>query len=524
MLKETDLLAGFRDILTLQRVLTDSATRTLYSQDVYRAGTLPLAVLQPTCTTEVCHLVQHALLHRIAIHVRGGGMSYTDAYLPLSEHSVVLDLSGLNKIRAISTEDLWVTAEAGCTWAALDAALKPHGVRARFWGPMSGAKATLGGGFSQGAATFGSGKHGSSASTALDFEVVLGDGRLLHTGRVGAGARDAFFRPYGPDITGLYTGDAGALGIKTAITLQLERRPKLQSSVSFAFSEFHSMRQAVSEISRCGLATEIFGLEATLARLSGGEAALAQDLLTLWQVIKSQRGFWRTLSQVTRIILGGREFLSESGYIVNILYEANSAKNLALTLSDISSLLKQHAGHEIANSIAAVVQSNPFPQPLVVGPNGMRLLPLHVILPHSAIDAFHNAFIALRQRENVLCTKHGVSLYVVFAAVGPSALLYEPVIYWEDEWLPLHHSTLPSVRPLLIKPGNINLDGRAYVETLRHTLITLMIEHGGMHLQIGRAYPYLKNRTAPFKDLITSLKSATDPQNIINPGALGLRI
>ncbi|NBX41153.1 MAG: FAD-binding oxidoreductase, partial [Gammaproteobacteria bacterium] len=234
MSQAADVLAAFRDVVGSEHVLVADDARALASQDVYRAGSLPLAVLRPQSTADVAQLVRLARAERLAVHVRGGGMSYTDAYLPQHTHSIVLDMRGLDRVREIVADDHIVTAEAGCTWAALDAAVAPRGLRARFWGPMSGALATLGGGFSQGAATFGSARHGSSASTALDFEVVLGDGSILHTGRAGNAARPAFFRPYGPDLTGLYTGDAGALGIKTAVTLQLEQRPGAQGSLSFA--------------------------------------------------------------------------------------------------------------------------------------------------------------------------------------------------------------------------------------------------------------------------------------------------
>lgn len=182
----------------------------------------------------------------------------------------------------------------------------------------------------------------------------------------------------------------------------------------------------------------------------------------------------------------------------------------------------QH-GREVANSMAAVVQAQPFPAPMVVGPAGRRLLPLHVILPHSAAAAFHAEFIALRDREAERCAAHRVCIFVVFAAVGPSALLYEPVIYWEDEWLPLHAATLPAELQSVLKAGVANPEGRHYVEHLRLTIVELMRQHAGAHLQIGRAYPYLQDRSPAFQSLLRQLKNEVDPMNLINPGALGLQ-
>lgn len=516
-----DPLAGFRDALGAERVVTTDADRILHSQDVYRAGALPLAVLRPRSTAEVVDIVHHARRHRIALHARGGGMSYTDAYLPLTTHSVVVDLSGLDRVRSISTADLVATVETGCTWAALDAALATHGLRAKFWGPMSGARATLGGGFSQGAATFGSGRHGTSAAAALGFEIVLGTGEVLDTACLGPSRREAFFRPYGPDVTGLFTGDAGALGLKTAVTLQLEPRPAVRDSTSFAFNDFDALCHAFAAVARRGIATEFFGVETALARLAAGEAALTQDLGQLWQVVRAQPSARDSLRQAWRMIRGGRGFLRDSHFLGHFLCEGADRGRLARDLADLRRLVSPH-GREVANSMAAVVQATPFPAPAVVGPGGRRLLPLHVILPHSAVNEFHREFLALREREASRFAAHGVEAFVVFAGVGPSALLYEPVIYWSDEWLALHSATVPPEWRAGLAPGAGNPTARAYVETLRLEIVALMQRHGGAHLQIGRAYPYLQSRSSAFLGLIRQLKSAVDPDGIINPGALGL--
>jgi D-lactate dehydrogenase (cytochrome) len=518
---DSDPLAGFRAMLGAERVITDHAARELGSQDVYRSGVLPLAVLQPHSTAEVVGIVQHARRVGVALHTRGGGMSYTDAITPQSAHAVVVDLNGMTRVRAIADGDLVATAEAGCTWAALDAALAPRGLRAKFWGPMSGARATLGGGMSQGAATFGSGRHGSSAAAALGFEVVLGTGEVLDTARIGAAEREAFFRPYGPDVTGLFTGDAGALGIKTAVTLQLEPRPAAQDSVSFAFTDFESMSKAVAAVARRGLATEIFGVETALARVAAGDAALVQDVRRLLQVVRAQGSVGAALRQCWRMIRGGRSFLADSAFLAHFLCEGANRRRLRLDLTAIRGAVAP-LGREVANSMAAVVQATPFPSPMVVGPAGKRLLPLHVILPHSAVAGFHADFLALRDRERARLQQHRAEAFVVFAAVGPSALLYEPVIYWEDEWLPWLSATLAEEYRAFMKPGLANPEGRAYVESLRVEIIELMQRHAGAHLQIGRAYPYLSGRSTAFAALLGDLKRAVDPDGIINPGALGL--
>jgi D-lactate dehydrogenase (cytochrome) len=518
---ERRVLAALRDCLGEAQVSTAADELRRLSQDVYRDGTLPLAVVRPGSTAEVAALVRVAREHGVALFARGGGMSYTDAYLPDRPRSLVVDLRRLDRIREIQAEDLYATVEAGCTWAALDAALAPHGLRATFWGPMSGAMATIGGGMSQGAATFGSGRHGTSSSAALAFEVVLGDGRVLQTGLAGAPHDTPFFRHYGPDLTGLFTADAGALGIKTAVTLQLEPRPGAGAGLSFAYRDFGALRRAMGAVARAGHATEIFGVETALARLAAGGAGIEDGIRALWAVGKAQGGALQAVSRMAKMAVAGRSFLSDAPWTANFLVEAADRDALAQRLDAIRALAAQ-GGEEVPPTMADVVRATPFPPPMVLGPGGRRLLPLHVLLPLSRVEPFHEAMLALRAAEAEALERHRVLLFVVFAGVGGASVLYEPVIYWEDEWNALHRATMPAAMLAQMSEGAANPAGRAYVEQLRRRIVALMLAHRGAHLQVGRAYPFLEGREAPLVDLLQSLKRQLDPANLINPGALGL--
>jgi FAD/FMN-containing dehydrogenase len=110
----------------------------------------------------------------------------------------------------------------------------------------------------------------------------------------------------------------------------------------------------------------------------------------------------------------------------------------------------------------------------------------------------------------------------VFAGVGPSAILYEPVIYWDDDWNALHRATMQPALLAQMNESKAAPAARAYVESLRREIVELMLAHRGAHLQIGRAYPYLAGRTAPFLAMLQALKQHTDPHGLVNPGALGL--
>lgn len=511
--------AELRECVGAEGVLEDAESLAFYSQDVYRSGQSAVAVVRPDDRDELCRVVATASRLGLAVHVRGGGMSYTDAYLPAGERAIVLDLSRLDRVLEVSAEDLYAVVEPACTWAALDAALEPHGLRSVFWGPMSGKVATVGGSMSQGAVTFGSGRNGSSATAALGFEVVLGDGRVMRTGTDGQPGHLPFFRPYGPDLTGLFTGDAGALGIKTAIALQLEPRPACGDGLSFAFADFDALRRAVAEVSRRGLATEVFGAEAALVALMTGEQTLAQGLGGLWAAGRAQSNPWRGLRQMLRIARHGRSFLGEARYTASFLTEAPDGTRLRLALDDLRDAVGD-LGLEIPNTMAAVTRAMPFPEPMLLGPEGRRLLPLHGIVPHSQVAGLHAAFsdwLASRQAE---LAAHDVLVFLVYATCGRSGFLYEPVIYWRDSWPELHRQMMPADMLARWSEPPDAPEARALVERVRTELVELFYRHGAAHLQIGRSYPWSRARDPAALALFDTVKQALDPAGCINPGAL----
>lgn len=230
------------------RVITDTAELLFHSQDVYGAGVKPLAIARPDSVEQVQAVVRVAVEAGCPVVARGGGLSYTDGYLTVKP-SVLIDLSALNRIVEINQPDRYVVVESGVNWADLDAALAPLGLRTPYWGPLSGLRSTVGGALSQGSVFLGSGLHGSVGDTVLGLESVTANGELLRTGSAAAGNAPAFMRYFGPDLTGLFVGDSGALGIKVRATLRLIPRPQALGFLSFEFADIESTLKAMADIS-----------------------------------------------------------------------------------------------------------------------------------------------------------------------------------------------------------------------------------------------------------------------------------
>jgi D-lactate dehydrogenase (cytochrome) len=214
----------------------------------------------PGSTAELQSVVRLAAARALPITVRGGGASYTDGYTHTTADGITIGTDRLTAIEIDETNNV-VTVEPGVTWARLHAALGAKGLRTPFWGPFSGLTATVGGSISQNAISHGP---GVSADSVVAFDIVTGTGELLRTGSGGRPKGVPFFRHDGPDLTGLFCGDCGTLGVKARITLKLQRRHEAFAALSLSFTSFAAMHAAMSEIAREGLDDENFGLDAAL--------------------------------------------------------------------------------------------------------------------------------------------------------------------------------------------------------------------------------------------------------------------
>ncbi len=499
-------------------VLTGDDDRRFYAQDVAAAGVMPLAIFRPSSVEALATGVGMATAAGLALFPRGGGMSYTSGYLPDRARALVVDTTALTRIVTINTTDLFVTVEAGCTWAKLDEALAPHGLRTPFWGPFSGWNATVGGSMSQGTATFGTARIGTSGDNVLAFDIIAADGRLVRTGAGGQPGHMPFTRQYGPDLTGIFANDSGALGIKARITLPLEPRPAAVGYVSFLFGDFTTMAAAMRGIGRAGLASEIFAMDPAVARqFAGTSGGFAQDLRALRAIGRSQgsvlSGLWR-MAQVAR---AGRGFLGREGYQLHVVAEADDAATLRRRLS-LTRQFCDIGGVELPATVPTMVRAVPFAPLPILSPDGGRMLPLHGIVPWSAAAGLDTAMSALIARHAVACAAVKLTIGTSFFGVARSGLLYEPVLYWPDARLLSHERMTGDALPR--HPANPA--AAALVSSISAEMIEVFHAAGATHLQIGRLYPWQRQRDAGAMALITAIKAEIDPKGLINPGALGL--
>ena len=288
IIMDNKLKQDLLSILGDEGFITDKDERTYYSQDVYEQSEyITAAVISPKNLDELSNAVKCVTSAGYSLFPRGGGLSYTGGYLPSTDKAVTLDTARMNKVCEINESDMYVRVEPGCTWATLHKALKNTGLRTPFWGTLSGLFATIGGSISQNSIFFGSGIYGTSADTVIGLKVIGANGRIVVTGSGAVKNGSPFFRHYGPDLTGMFTGDCGALGIKGEIVLRLIPAPKHKCFGSYSFKHYADMLPAMSEISRLGLASECFGFDPFLQAQRMKRESLTKDIKSLAGVMKS---------------------------------------------------------------------------------------------------------------------------------------------------------------------------------------------------------------------------------------------
>jgi D-lactate dehydrogenase (cytochrome) len=510
------LIQALRSALGEAQVIDSAAELAYFANDVYRTGGLPLAVIRPADVPTLQAAVRLCAEAGTAMIPRGGGASYTDGYiLPAGGH-VLIDTGALDSI-VIDEGNAVVTVGAGVTWANLKAALDARSLRTPFWGPFSGIAATVGGSMSQHTLSHGTSGHGISAQSVLSMDVVTANGDLLSTSAAET------MRYYGPDLTGIFTGDCGAFGIKTSVRLPLIPAHPHAETLSFAFDDFATYHAAIRKAQLERLDDSLFGLDLALSQGQiARQEGLGAHLKIALEVLKKAPDKLKGVARILKMALAGEDPMRSGAYMCHFIVEGFDPADAAHRARQ----LRHHMGalgREIANSIPTFVRAMPF-APLfnILGPGGERWVPIHGVFSHDhavPFDAAFKALIAARQAE---MDRLGVWLGTMFSTVGSTGFLYEIALYWPDARTPYHLTTL-SADHLATQPDfPANPEARAFADDLKLAIIALMQDHGASHFQIGRAYPYQQRMAAPAKALLGAIKRELDPQGLMNPGALGL--
>ncbi len=238
------LVAELVAALGADHVVTTDAVREQHAtgESYHRAG-LPDLVVFPGTTEEVVAVVRACSMRGVPIVPFGAGTSLEGQVVPL-RGGVCLDTSRLDRILRLSVEDLDVSAEAGVRREQLESRLRPEGV---FFPVDPGADASIGGMVATGASGTTTVRYGGMRDNVLSLTVVTPDGQVVRT-RSRARKSSA-----GYDLTHLFVGSEGTLGVITAATLRIYPTPEAISSAVCAFPSLDDAVACVIQAIQLGI-------------------------------------------------------------------------------------------------------------------------------------------------------------------------------------------------------------------------------------------------------------------------------
>jgi FAD/FMN-containing dehydrogenase len=519
------LMGVLQPLLGPEGLLLDEENRRRHSADLLGSGGMVAAIIRPASIEELSAAVAEIAKAGLALLPRGGGLTYVQGYVAPESGAVAVDMRRMNRILDIDAEDLLITVEAGVTWMQIHEALKPLGLRLPFFGTFSGRGATVGGGLSNGALFLGTARYGTSAEIVLGMQVVLADGSVLHTGQTAVRtANRPFTRTFGPDTTGLFTHDAGALGIKGVVTLRMIRAPADTDYLSFGFEDRDAAVAALSEIGRSELAEDCYMMDPDKTRAALSRPSdIVRDAGTLMKVVKQEKSLLRGLKAGAQLAMAGRDFIEAGCYSLHMVVAGRTREAVEGDMALARAIVARAGGKELPNSIPKAGRADPYsPLDAVLGPTGDRWVALNAKVAHSEAKKLVDAAEALIAQHRPALDANGVVVSRLLTVIGNHVFSYEPVFNWHDSWLPMHHASASAEMKAKVVEPAANSAARARVMQIRGELVDLFASLGAQSNQIGRTYHFADILRPESRALLAGIKQAVDPDNRVNPGALGL--
>jgi D-lactate dehydrogenase (cytochrome) len=449
-----DVVAALQSIVAEpERVTADEAVTEAHGHDISaHPARAPDVVVFPASRSEVEAILRWANDERVAITPYGSGTSVEGHVIPV-HGGISLDLSRLNAIVEVRPADLLARVQAGVTRLQLEERLREAGL---FFPVDPGADASIGGMVATNASGTNAVRYGTMRDNTLGLEVVLADGTTIRTG--GAAPKSSA----GYDLTRLFVGSEGTLGVVTEVLLRVHPLPEFVVAGRAVFPDVDSAVRAATRLIQTGAAVARVELvdELTIGAVNAYEGTEYTEGPTLFLEFSGAE-------QAVRHELDHAEILARREGC--IAFEAGSDETERARL--------WNARHNAALAVMA-------------GAPGKKLMSTDVCVPVSALSD------AIRHAREVV-ESAGVT-GAILGHVGDG-----------------NYHTI-----FMVDPADTNEVARAEAinaEIVRYALAlegTCTGEHG---IGLGKL-GYLREERGAAVDVMRAIKRTLDPHGILNPG------
>jgi D-lactate dehydrogenase (cytochrome) len=259
-------MAELSSLVPSDQFSTGQSNRELHLRDIsFHHGTLPAGIIWPVSTEEVSRVLTWSYQNDVPVTPWGAGTSTEGNPVP-TRGGLVVDMTRMNRILEIRPQDLQADVEPGLLRKELNRQAGKYGL---FFPPDPGADATIGGMIANNASGVQTVKYGATKDYVMRMIVVLPQGQVIHTGCKAPKSSAGY------DLTRLFVGSEGTLGIVTAATLRLTGIPSHYLAATIRFPDLESASRAVALMIGAGLGPAALELlPPKLIRLMNQEKAL----------------------------------------------------------------------------------------------------------------------------------------------------------------------------------------------------------------------------------------------------------
>ena len=243
---EHALASALRDVLrNPASVVEDARTREEHGRDVSpHPARAPEVVVFPRSTADVRQVLRLANERGVPVVAFGLGTSVEGQIIPVGG-GISLDLARMSDVLEIRPDDFLARVQAGVPRVRLDEELRPHGL---FFPVDPGIDASIGGMVGTNASGTNAVRYGVMRDNVLGLEVVLADGTVIRTGGLSVKTSAGY------DLTRLFVGSEGTLGVVTEAILRVQRLPEYVMAARAVFDDLRRAARAATRLIQSGMA------------------------------------------------------------------------------------------------------------------------------------------------------------------------------------------------------------------------------------------------------------------------------